>query len=180
MRKRRFFALICTLLLLLAFPACKKNKEQNPNAAGDSGPASSETESNDATVGESPFSVRFETNGSGFDTATGTLFTADGSAARDFSEDLTALRDRLTECNAFVIGEKHSDLTYQTLSGGHTPTGANTHYTVSFTADGNSYTITIDRAAIDAYKTSNSHVSNISALVDSFVSLTTYWNGTLS
>ena len=180
MRKRRFFALLCALLLLLALTACKKDETQDPSADGGTPSAPTTPENGDLSTGEYPFSLRFEYNGTGFDTASGTLFTPGGSTARNFTNDLTALRDRLDECNAYEIGRTKSDLTYQTLSGGALPTGDTTLYTISFTADGNSATITIDQAAINTYAKTDSNVSNIGALVDSLISLTALWNDTFS
>ena len=178
MRKRHFLALFCALLLLLALPACKRKEEPSPEA-GDSGHTESTTgtEGGEAESSNGPFSVRFDKNGTGFDTDKGQLFTPTTTTARDFSGDLDPLRNRMVECNAFAIGSSNSNLTYKALSGNTPTTAGNTLYTIRFTADGETHTITIDDAAIAAYRDTDSNVSNISALVDSFVSLTALWNG---
>lgn len=178
MRKRHFLAISCALLLLLALPACKRKEEPSPEA-GDNGHTEStaSTESGEAESSNAPFSVRFDKNGSGFDTDKGLLFTPHATTAKDFSGDLNSLRNRMSECNAYAIGRSSSDLTYKALSGNAPTTAENALYTIRFTADGETHTITIDDAAIATYRDTNSNVSNISALVDSFVSLTALWNG---
>lgn len=178
MRKRHFLALLCALLLLLALPACKRDEEPSPEGAGIGGAEShTGTEGDNTEGGNAPFSIRFDEDGTGFDTEQGALFTSTASTARDFAGDLESLRDRMSECNAFAIGRAGGDLTYKSLSGSNPTTAGNSLYTIRFTADGETHTITIDDAAIAAYKDSNSDVSNIAALVDSFVSLTAFWNG---
>lgn len=181
MRKRHFFALLCAILLLLSLFSCKRKEEQDgAPAGGDNGAPSTSQTGEDGDGISAAFAVRFDKDGVGFDTDEGTLFTKTASTSRDFSGDLEALRFDLTEHNACEIGREHSDLTYKTLSGGSTPTGPNALYTVWFTLEGNTYTITIDDAAIAAYGKSNHHVSNIGALVDTFVNLTAHWNGAQS
>jgi hypothetical protein len=179
MRKLRFLAFFLLLFLLLSAISCKKDElSEGPNA-DPSGPAD-EQAGEESAPGEVPFSVRFEAGNEGFDTAAGTLLVAGVSMPRDFSKDLAELKSRLTECNAFQICLSNGDLTYHTLSGGSDPVGENMLYTISFVADDEMRTITIDDAAIRAYASENSNVSNISALIGSFTSMIAFWNGTFS
>ena len=181
MKKRQFFALLCSLFLLLFSVACKKEEQPSatpPAGGGENSPPQSEEDN--GAGGSFPFAVRFEKDGVGFDTEAGTLFTKDAVTSRDFSQDLAYLKERLGECNAYEIRKEHPDLTYKTLSGGKTPTGENPVYVIRITADEETHTITIDEAAITAYKDSNSHVSNIGALVHGLAYQTAYWNGELS
>lgn len=179
MRKRHFFALFGALLLLLSLSACKKDEKLIPNVGSNNDTESSATttEEGDTDGSSTPFSIRFDRDGTGFDTESGLLFTPTSSTAHDFTNDLNDLRNRMDECNAFVIGRSGGDLTYKKLSGGSSAVGDNSLYTIRFTADGETYTITIDDAAIDAYRKTDSDVSNIDALVSSFVNLTDFWNG---
>ena len=179
MRKRQFFAFILMILLLISVVSCKQDEQDIPSGGNQDEPAAGDTMGEDAP-GEAPFSVRFETTGEGFDTVAGTFKSAGVTTPRDFSTDLVALRNRMTECNAFEICLNNADLTYRTLSGGSEPTGENKLYTITFVADNAERTITIDDAAIRAYATSNSNVSNINALIGSFLDWITVWKGAVS
>ena len=180
MKKQRFLAFALVLLVLFSIAACKRDEaNEGPNGT-DPTPPVGEGDAEGGALGDTLFWVRFEAEAEGFDTAAGTLRTASGTVTRDFSGDLAGLYDRMNECNAFKICLEATDLTYRTLSGGSEPAGENKLYTITFIADDVERVITIDDAAIRAYATSNSNVSNINALIIGFSNTIAFWNGTFS
>lgn len=189
MKIARLLAGILACLLLFALVSCNKEEEPTPSPngafiAGDGEPDGENTNgsADPPSTGEGTdpeaddymatkgypygFTLRFAKGDWGFDTASG-FFSGTLTSPYDFSADLAALYQDILERNIYEISRLHADLTYATLSGGQTPPADTVTYTVTFTDNGNTYTVTTDSAALNAYgaATQNSHVSNMKGMI---------------
>ena len=172
--KKRILSLLLVLLLLWAPLACKKDDgSTDPPIGGD--PDSTDTLPPDAITDEQyldihgyprGFALSFSygaegTNGKGFSTVNSDLFDDETMLARLY-EDLLAAK-------VYSICEQCPDLTARALSGGTAATPLdNVVYAITFTANGETYSILTDSAALQAYG-QNTHVSSLNVLIQGLV-----------
>jgi len=171
--KKRILALLLALLLLVPLGACKRNKGDEPPYTPNGGTESiSDGEENEGNSQDGPLPVGFSLyfvgeGGYGLDIANNRLLHGAESKNFDFSAILNALYYDMTECNIYAICRATPDLTYKAISG-QEPTGENELYQLTFTDNGETYSIKTDKAALAAYQDTRSDISNLRSLVTNF------------
>ena len=188
--KKRILCVLLVLALLCALTACKKQQPSStpshqgaPTGGLENGTPPSDDTTPDA--GEQfeaqhgypyGFSLHFacvqngsHPRGKGFDTLSSKLFNGPLAYDRDYTELLRALYDDLLRANIYGLP---TDLTAPTLSGNTlTSSEDNVTYSVTFTANGTTYSIITDTDAFASFA-NNSNVSNVRALMLSLALLT--------
>ena len=177
MRKLRFLALLLTLVLLVSVTACKKD-DTDPPTPDNTGTNGTDVEdvNNDGVsdaadyklVNGYPlgFTLRLTgESGYGFDTASGQVFCGTEQKACDFTPQLSALYNEMTEHNIYDLCAV-GDLTYKAISG-NDYNELNEVYELTFTEDGTTYSVKTDKAALIGYA-NRSDISNLSGLLQSF------------
>lgn len=193
MKKHRLLAgLLALLLLCLPLVACgdeeqpapapAPNNTQTPPppAGGDNnGGSNSDSAPNtdpDADIESDPshflaengypmnFTVRFEQNGYGFDTASNTILNGSESVTYTFTAD--DFRDLYRCLDNANFWQSPLDLTYSKLTGSSSPDGPGVQYTLTVsTADQSTRTCYIDSAAMTRLA-DNPDVNNFAVLVN--------------
>lgn len=188
--KKRILCALLALTLLCALTACKKEQPSDtPSGQGaasggfEQGTPPSDEDTPDASEQFEAqygypygFSLHFacvqngaHARGKGFDTLSSKLFNGPFTYDRDYSELLRTLYDDLLRANIYGLP---TDLTAPTLSGNTlTSSEDNVTYSVTFTANGTTYSIITDTDAFASFA-NNSNVSNVRALMLSLALLT--------